>query len=326
MVPNRFDDHAGPPHYNSIDASLWFIIAAERYVQATEDTHFWAELLMPTAREILAAYQAGTKFGIHADADGLLAGGSSQTQLTWMDAAVGPDAVTPRDGKAVEVNALWHSAHRIMARRCAEVASPLAGRYADRAKLIASAFTESFWNERAGCLYDCINGGRPDESMRPNQIFAVSLPYSPLPAQKQAAVVRAVTRKLLTPYGLRTLSPDDGRYQKRCTGPPDDRDGGYHQGTVWPFLLGPFVEAYLKVNRGNPLAVAQARHWLLAIDDHLAAGGLGFISEILDGDTPHCPRGCIAQAWSVAEILRAKKLIDECSARGHSSGKGEHHQ
>lgn len=323
LLPNRFDDRAGPPHYNSIDASLWFIIAAERYVQATDDTHFWAELLMPTACEILTAYQAGTKFGIHADADGLLAGPSNQTQLTWMDAAVGPDAVTPRDGKAVEVNALWHSAHRIMARRCAEVDPPLAGRYADRAKLIASAFRESFWNERAGCLYDCINGGRPDESMRPNQIFAVSLPHSPLPAQKQAAVVRAVTRKLLTPYGLRTLSPDDRRYQKRCTGPPDDRDRAYHQGTVWPFLLGPFVEAYLKVNRGNPLAVAQARHWLLATDDHLAAGGLGFISEILDGDTPHCPRGCIAQAWSVAEILRAKKLIEQFSGRGHASGKGE---
>ena len=313
LVPNRFDDYAGPPHYNSIDASLWFIIAAERYVQATADTDFWAELLMPTAHAILTAYQAGTKFGIHADADGLLAGGSDRTQLTWMDAAPQRNVVTSRQGKAVEVNALWHSAHRIMAQRCAEADPALAGRYADQAGLIARAFAESFWNDRAGCLFDCINDGRPDESMRPNQIFAVSLPHSPLPQDKQAAVVRAVTQKLLTPYGLRTLSPDDERYQKRCAGPADKRDRAYHQGTVWPFLLGPFVEAYLKVNRGSPLAVAQAKHWLLVMDDHLAAAGLGFISEIFDGDAPHCPRGCIAQAWSVAEILRAKKLIEACS-------------
>ena len=319
LVPNRFDDYAGPPHYNSIDASLWFIIAAERYVRATADTDFWAELLMPAAHQILTAYQAGTKFDIHADADGLLAGGSEQTQLTWMDAAPDGHAVTPRHGKAVEINALWHSAHRIMAHRCAEVDPPLAGRYADRAALMASAFTKSFWNEQAGCLFDCINGGCRDESMRPNQIFAVSLPHSPLPRDKQGAVVRAVAQKLLTPYGLRTLSPDDRRYQKRCTGPPDQRDRAYHQGTVWPFLLGPFVEAYLKVNRHSPLAVAQARHWLLAIDDHLAAAGLGFISEIFDGDAPHCPRGCIAQAWSVAEILRAKKLIEQHSGPGHLS-------
>ncbi len=323
LVPSRFDDHDGSPHYNSIDASLWFIIAAERYVQATADKAFWDELLMPTAHQILTAYRGGTDFGIHVDADGLLAGETEQTQLTWMDAAAGADAITPRGGKAVEVNALWHSAHRILADRCAEVDPPLASRYAERAKLIASAFTKSFWNERTGCLFDCIDGGRPDGSMRPNQIFAVSLPHSPLPQNKQAAVVQAVSRNLLTPYGLRTLSPDDERYQNRCTGPVDERDRAYHQGTVWPFLLGPFVEAYLKVNRGSSLAVAQARHWLLGIEDHLAAAGLGFISEIFDGDTPHCPRGCIAQAWSVAEILRAKKLIERCSSPGYSSQKGK---
>jgi len=313
MLPNRFDDHSPAAHYNSIDASLWFIIAAERYISATNDTTFWRDLLMPTAKAILEAYQAGTMFDIRADADGLVTGGSGDTQLTWMDAKVADRPVTPRHGKAVEVNALWHSAHRIMAERCAGADNALARHYADQADLIAAAFNRTFWNGRGEYLFDCVRDGEADESVRPNQILAVSLPHSPLSRDRQAAVLRIVTDKLLTPYGLRTLSPDDPQYRPRYGESVEDRDRAYHQGTVWPWLIGPYVEAFLKVHGESAETVRQAAQALGSFDDHLTEAGLGFISEIFDGDPPHRPRGCIAQAWSVAEVLRAKMLVLERS-------------
>jgi len=309
MIPNRFDDYSSAAHYNSIDASLWFIIAAERYLEATGDAGFWRALLMPACHAILSAYREGTRFGIRADADGLLAGGSQHTQLTWMDTALGEEVVTPRHGKAVEVNALWHSAHQIMARRCAGIDDAMARHYARLAELIGPAMVRAFWNAQAKCLYDCITDGRVDESIRPNQILAVSLPYSPLSGRQQAAVVQTVMEHLLTPMGLRTLSPRDGRYRRRYGGSWESRDRAYHQGTVWAWLIGPFIEAYLKVKGNSPSALAQARSWLEGFDEHLNRAGLGFISEIFDGDPPHNPRGCIAQAWSVAEVLRAKCLL-----------------
>ncbi len=309
LVPNRFDDYSFSAHYNSMDASLWFIIAAERYVQATGDVDFWRSVLMPAVHAILSAFHDGTKFDIHADADGLLVGGSRTTQLTWMDAKLGDEAITPRHGKAVEINALWHAAHWIMSQRCRGIDDGLANQYEHRAELIAPAFVKTFWNQQLGWLYDCISDNWPDASLRPNQILAVSLPHSPLPAEMQQSVVRIVTDKLLTPYGLRTLSPNDGRYRRRYGTSWETRDRAYHQGTVWAWLMGPFIEAFLKVEMARPLAVAQAKKWLQPFDAHLLQAGIGTISEIFDGDAPHTPAGCIGQAWSVAEVLRAKMLV-----------------
>jgi len=309
MIPNRFDDYSASAHYNSIDASLWFIIAAERYIQAGGDMSFWNDTLLAVCDTILRAYREGTSFDIHADADGLLTGGSDKTQLTWMDAALGEETVTPRYGKAVEVNALWHSAHRIMAHRCGGADESLGRHYADLAEVIAPAFERAFWNDKDQCLYDCISDDLTDASIRPNQIFAVSLPHSPLGSDRQRAVLEAVRRHLLTPRGLRTLSPDDPRYEARYEGSPGLRDRAYHQGTVWAWLTGAFIEAHLKVNAGNPEAVEQADRWLEQFDEHLPEAGMGYISEIFDGDRPHRPRGCIAQAWSTAELLRAKCLL-----------------
>jgi len=309
LVPNRFDDYAPSAHYNSMDASLWFIIAAERYLDATGDWRFWHEVLQPTALAILTAYQAGTQFDIRADADGLLTGGSHHTQLTWMDAALGDEVVTPRHGKPVEVNALWHSAHRILAERLRHTDDERARHYAARADLIAHAFVRVFWDDERGCLYDCVNERGPDASLRPNQILAVSLPHSPLSGPQQQQVVRVVAEKLLTPYGLRTLSREDSRYRRRYGGSWESRDRAYHQGTVWPWLIGPFIEAYLKVHGNRLLALMQAAEMLAAFDEHLAEAGLGYVSEIFDAEPPYTPRGCIAQAWSVAEVLRAKMMV-----------------
>jgi len=313
LIPNCFDDRGGPPAYNSIDASLWFIVAADRYMDATNDNEFWRETLMPACHKILTAYERGTDFCIHADGEGLLAGGSEKTQLTWMDAALEQEVITPRHGKAVEVNALWYCAHRVMERWCESLDAGMARQYAERAEQIASAFAKTFWNEDEQCLYDCITDGVPDASIRPNQILAVSLPHSPLPIDRQQAVVRIVRDKLLTPIGLRTLAADDKRFYPRYEGDRRQRDRAYHQGTVWPWLMGPFIEAYLRVNGYKPDALRQAAEWLKPFDEHLSQAGVGFISEIFDATSPYRPRGCIAQAWSVAEILRAKVLICERS-------------
>jgi len=309
MVPNRFDEYSSAAHYNSIDASLWYVAAADRYAEAGDDADFWRHFLMPTCDAILRAYQQGTQFDIHADADGLLTGGSHRTQLTWMDAALGDEVVTSRNGKAVEVNALWYHAHRVMAQRCRGIDDALADHYAHQADLIAPAFVQAFWCEDGRYLYDCVGPGGSDASIRPNQIFAVSLPHSPLAPDQQADVVRTVTQHLLTPRGLRTLSPADERYRGRYGGSWESRDRAYHQGTVWAWLIGAFTEAYLKVEDYTPFALAQARQWLDGFDDHLHEACLGQINEIFDGDSPHAPCGCVAQAWSVAEVLRARQLV-----------------
>jgi len=309
MIPNRFDDYGGPPHYNSIDASLWFIIAADRYVEATDDMEFWASTLAPAVVKILQAYHDGTRFDIHADQDGLLMGGSPKTQLTWMDAKFGDEAITPRHGKAVEVNALWHCAHRIMARRCSGLDAAQASFYAQRASGIASAFNATFWNYQAACLYDCVSDSKPDAAIRPNQIFAVSLPYSPLEPSRQKDVLGVVRRHLLTPMGLRTLSPVDSRYCRQCAGSWEARDRAYHQGTVWAWLIGPYVEAYLRVHGTAEESLAAAARLLAPLEAHLDDAALGYVNEIFDGDAPHAPRGCVAQAWSVGELLRVKLMI-----------------
>lgn len=313
MLPNRFDDYSTAAHYNSIDASLWFILAAERYLQATDDQDFWKNTLMPASDSILKAYQKGTRFDIHADADGLLMGGNAQTQLTWMDAKLGNEAITPRHGKAVEINALWYSAHRIMARRCRTIAPDIADHYAHHAELIGQAFVKLFWNDYCGGLYDCVYHDQADPSIRPNQIFAVSLPDSPLSSDQQRKVLTLVTEKLLTPYGLRSLSPDDPRYRGRYGSSWESRDRAYHQGTVWGWLMGPYIEALLKVEGDTPFGLKRAEQLLEGFGKHLQQAGLGSVSEIFDGDAPHDPKGCFAQAWSVGEWLRAEMLVRQYS-------------
>ena len=311
LIPNRFDDYKSVAHYNSVDASLWFILAAERYMVATNDNRFWRDTLMPAAEAILKAYQRGTKFDIHADADGLLSAGSADTQLTWMDAKANGRPVTPRHGKAVEINALWYCAHRVMASRSRGIDNKAAEHYSEEAEMIAASFVNTFWQAEFNSLKDCVRDGIADESIRPNQIFAVSAPYSPLSHDQQAAVLETVTEHLLTPMGLRTLSPEDPAYRGHYGHSVEDRDTAYHNGTVWPWLLGAYIEAYLKVHSADATAGVAAAAMLSAFDDHIVSAGLGQVSEICEGDRPHRPAGCIAQAWSVAEILRAKQLIAE---------------
>jgi len=239
------------------------------------------------------------------DPSGLLASGEPGVQLTWMDAKVGDWVVTPRHGKPVEIQALWYNALCIMADLAHEFGDDAGhNRYRNMAAVASWAFNRLFWNEKIGCLYDKINGGPPDASIRPNQIFAVSLPHSMLSSDRAKSVVEKVQEHLLTPYGLRSLAPSDPQYRGRYTGDPTSRDGAYHQGTVWPWLMGPFFSAYLEVNGRSPASRKKAEQWLDELRRYVDDEGLGQIPEVFDGDAPHRPGGCIAQAWSVAELLR----------------------
>jgi predicted glycogen debranching enzyme len=306
MLPNRFPDAGETPEYNTVDATLWFFEAARAYLAYTGDLEFVRNELYPVFADIIAWHVRGTRYGIKVDASGLLVSGEPGVQLTWMDAKVGDWVVTPRRGKPVEIQALWYNALGIMedvARQFGDEAGQK--RYRNMATVASWSFNRLFWNEKTGCLYDVTNGAPPDPSIRPNQIFAVSLRYSMLSAERAKSVVERVQEHLLTPYGLRSLAPGDPQYRGRYTGGPAERDGAYHQGTVWPWLMGPFITAYVKVNGGSEAARLQAAKWLAPLKDHLADGGLGHISEIFDGDAPQRPCGCIAQAWSVAEVLRA---------------------
>ena len=306
MLPNRFPDAGETPEYNTVDATLWFFEAARAFLAYTGDEEFVRDELYPVFTDIIAWHARGTRYGIKVDPSGLLTSGEPGVQLTWMDAKVGDWVVTPRRGKPVEIQALWYNALCIMedlARRFGDDVSQK--RYRNMAAMANWAFNRLFWNEKDGGLYDVVNGGPPDASIRPNQIFAVSLPYTMLSLERARIVVEKVREHLLTPYGLRTLAPSDPQYHGRFTGGPAERDGAYHQGTVWAWLLGPFITAYMKVNGASDTARGQAAVWLSAMKDHLSDAGLGHISEVFDGDAPYRPGGCMAQAWSVAEVLRA---------------------
>jgi predicted glycogen debranching enzyme len=306
MLPNRFPDAGETPECNTVDAALWFFEAARAYLAYTSDLEFVRDELYPVFADIISWHARGTRYGIKMDPSGLLASGELGVQLTWMDAKVGNCVVTPRRGKPVEIQALWHNALCIMEDFASRFGDEAARkRYRHMAAVAQWSFNRLFWNEKLGCLYDVINGGPPDPSIRPNQIFAVSLPHSMLPRDRARSVVEKVEEHLLTPFGLRSLAPSDPQYRGRYTGAPTERDGAYHQGTVWAWLLGPFITAYIKVNGGSEEARRQAQAWLSPFESHLGEAGLGHISEIFEGDAPHRPCGCIAQAWSVAEILRA---------------------
>lgn len=315
MIVNCFDDYGGEPHYNSVDASLWFVRAAEMYLAATEDAASWSEWLGPACRRVVEAYARGTDFNIRMTDDGLLAAGDASTQLTWMDAKHGGVVFTPRHGQCVEINALWHAALRALSRRLADDDAEAAGRFGRMAERARESFARVFWNEAVGCCYDGIDdAGNVEAGIRPNQIFAVSLDGGLLDADRAARLVATVTDHLLTPYGLRTLSPADSRYHGRYEGDMFHRDEAYHQGTVWPWLIGPYVEAYLRVHGSSHEARVHCRGLLEPLVAHLDEAGLGYVSEVFDGDAPHRPDGCVAQAWSVAELLRALDLIDPPAA------------
>ena len=306
MLPNRFPDAGETPEYNTVDATLWFFEAARGYLAYTGDLEFVRSELYSVFADIISWHVRGTRYGIKVDPSGLLSSGEQGVQLTWMDAKVGDWVVTPRRGKPVEIQALWYNALCIMEELAGRLGDEAGQkRYRNMAAVANWAFNRLFWNEESGCLYDVINGGAPDPAIRPNQIFAVSLPHSMVSAERAKSVVEKVCEHLLTPYGLRSLAASDPQYRGHYTGGPAERDGAYHQGTVWPWLMGPFIAAYVKVNGDSDDARRQADEWLVPLRDHLGEAGLGHISEIFEGDPPHRPCGCIAQAWSVAEILRA---------------------
>jgi predicted glycogen debranching enzyme len=305
MIPNVFGDSSGA-EFNTIDASLWYVAAVHRYVAYTHDVEVLRQGLLDVILSIIDWHERGTRYNIRVDSDGLVAGGADGVQLTWMDAKVGGHVVTPRRGKPVEISALWYNALLAAAELCELAGRPAAVKpLVAQAKLARTSFNAKFWNASAGCLYDVLTDSGPDASLRPNQLFAISLPFPVLDAAKQAAVVDAVERRLLTPWGLRTLDRDDSQFRPRFEGGPWERDHAYHQGTVWPWLLGPFVTAYIR-SRGDSAEARQRMQQLLeAWGNHLTEAGLGSICEVSDGDPPHRPAGCYFQAWSVAEPLRA---------------------
>ena len=305
MLPNRFPDAGETPEYNTADATLWYFEAVRALLAYTGDYDFVRTRLYSVLADIIAWHERGTRYGIRVDADGLLLAGESGVQLTWMDAKVGGWVVTPRQGKPVEIQALWYNALRIMEHLAEQFGDVLQqAHYAELADRAQASFPGLFWNESAGCLYDVVNGDDRDGSIRPNQIFAVSLHHKMLAPEKARSVVQAVEQHLLTPYGLRSLAPGDPHYHGRFEGGPYSRDSAYHQGTVWPWLMGPFITAYLEVNGRSQAARRQAEAWLSPLRSYQENDGVGQIPEVFDGDPPHRAAGCYAQAWSVAEILR----------------------
>lgn len=309
MLPNRFPDAGETPEYNTVDATLWFFEAIRALVQYTGDHEFIRQHLYGILSDIIAWHVKGTRYNIHVDSDGLLESGEPGVQLTWMDAKVGDWVITPRQGKPVEIQALWYNALRVMEDFAKEL-----GKFQEQQNLALMAgqaqesFNQLFWNDEAECLFDVVNSNSKDASIRPNQVIAVSLNHSMISNERAQKILRVVARELLTPRGLRTLSPRDPQYRGRYQGDGASRDSVYHQGTVWPWLMGPYFTAYARVF--GPEAVRRvASEWLAKFEEHLGEACLGQVSEIFDGDAPHAPRGCAAQAWSVSEILRVCQVF-----------------
>jgi predicted glycogen debranching enzyme len=304
MIPNRFPDGGEKPEYNTADATLWMFHALDDYLAAHPDPQLQGELL-PKLLDIIHAHQAGTRFGIRVDpADGLLHSGEPGTQLTWMDAKQGDTAFTPRVGKAVEINALWLNALDLTVRLAGKLGAGSEQNFCQALLSRAAHGFGRFWNEQRSCLFDVLDadgGTQPDARIRPNQILAVSLPYCTLSRAQMRAVVDTCARELLTSHGLRSLAPGEPGYIGRYEGGPWQRDSAYHMGTVWSWLLGPFARAHYRVYGDARLAVS----FLNPMAQHLNGACIGSISEIFDGDAPHAARGCFAQAWSVAEVLRS---------------------
>jgi glycogen debranching enzyme len=308
IVPNRFPDAGETPEYNTADATLWMFQAVRGWLQAGGSLDFLHDVFYPRAKEIVEWHRRGTWYGIHVDpSDHLLSAGTPGTQLTWMDAKVGDWVVTPRHGKPVEINALWHGALRLMAEWGSLLGDTMATDFAAEALQVRDSFRARFWNVERNCLYDLLTESGPVAKLRPNQIFAVSLRNGLLENDLERAVVEIVEKELLTPVGLRTLERSDAEYKPHYRGSPWDRDGAYHQGTVWPWLIGPFVDAYIAAFGETPHTLAYCSRIIGGLEEETAKGGcLSSIAEIYDGDEPRLPRGCPAQAWSVAEVMRVK--------------------
>lgn len=315
LVPNRFDDYTGGAHYNTVDASLWFLHAATEYRLRTGDEVGFSRLVEPCIK-IVEAYRCGTDYEIHLDADGLIAAGSANTQLTWMDAQRDGVTFTPRFGKCVEINALWHHGLRRLAEALAEHAPRRVGEMHELAERCAASF--AWFVCPGGGLYDRLQPAAsrwtPVAEVRPNQILAASLSHGPLDDAHRADVVRTVRASLLTPFGLRTLAPGSPGYRGRFEGNLFERDAAYHSGTVWPWLIGPYVEAALRVDDSDK-SHAELRSLLRPLTARMEVHCLGQVSEVCGGDHPHTPDGCPAQAWSVAELLRAWLLVSGASTR-----------
>ncbi len=306
MLPNRFPDQGETPEYNTVDATLWFFEAIRAYADATQDHDFVRDVLYDKLADIIAWHIRGTRYNIYVDTDGLLHAGEDGVQLTWMDAKIGDRVITPRTGKPVEIQALWYNALCIVADLAKQFADQDEKNYREMAAVAKASFIGQFWNEDEKSLYDVVNDTKKDASIRPNQIFAVSLHHTMLDAQHALAVVKKVEAELLTKAGLRSLSPSDPQYVSIYKGSPENRDSAYHQGTVWAWLIGPFIEAYLKTHPKNAKTGQLIAQLFAAFELHLSHAMLGQVSEIFDAEQPHHPRGAAAQAWSVAELLRLR--------------------
>jgi len=331
MLPNRFPDQGETPEYNTVDATLWFVDAIWQYLNYRSDSAWRREALelirsqfYPGLKSIIHHHLAGTHYGIHADVQGFLWAGNDSTQLTWMDAKVGDTAITPRAGRPVEIQALWYNALRTVEEFGRTLRDVAAADYcAGVANRLKANFEQVFWNESAECLYDVVGELSADSSIRPNQVIAVSLRHNLLGPEKSRKVLEAAKKQLLTPYGLRTLAPSDPHYRARYEGDVWSRDSAYHQGTVWPWLAGPYFVSLLRYAQRPEQAVMDAQSWLDRFSGHLQEACLGQVSEVFDGDEPHHPGGCIAQAWSVAELLKLVKLIDQKTGESKTGDRWE---
>jgi predicted glycogen debranching enzyme len=302
MLPNKFSDYGEAPEYNTVDATLWFFHAIHQYYHYTNDKSFVTSII-PVLKDCMDWHYKGTRYNIHVDSDELLYAGKEGVQLTWMDAKVGDWVVTPRRGKAVEINALWYNALCIMAALLKETGDfKESHNFNERAVRAKTSFNALFWNEAKECLYDFIDGNTKNDDLRPNQIFALSLPFELFNKEKGKKILNKITSRLLTSRGLRSLSHDHADYKPYYNGDRWHRDAAYHQGTVWSFLLGPYVDAIIKLKgtEGKTEAANIVRNFL----HHLNEACVGSVSEIFDAESPHYPKGCVAQAWGVGEILR----------------------
>ena len=307
LIPNRFPENGLAPEYNTADASLWYAYAAERYVNSTRDREFARRIVYPTLMAIIAGYREGTRFNIRMTDGGLIHQGQEGLALTWMDAKVDDWVVTQRRGRTVELNALWYNALGYAADLAEWLEGPAVPASRELRRLqtrVRNEFVKAFWYEEGGYLYDLVDGLRRDSSIRPNQVFALALPRPILDSRRARSVFAVVKRELYTPLGLRSLSPSDPAYHPRFEGDMPTRDAAYHQGTVWGYLIGFYMTAYLNVHGRKERTLDRVRQMLAPFRSHLYDAGLGTVSEVFDGDEPFKPRGCISQAWSVAELLR----------------------
>lgn len=317
LVPNMFPDEGLAPLYNTVDASLWYFYSVFKYLQYTgepSDYNFVLQEIYPKLEEIITFYKKGTDFSIYMDEDSLIHAGGDLDQVTWMDVRVGEWVVTPRHGKPVEINALWYNALKIMEQLSCYYGKD-SSMYQALSEKVAISFNEKFWNEEKKCLFDVVDSEEKDatgvitivndSSIRPNQIWAISLPFTMLPKERSKSVVTTVLSHLYASYGLRSLSPFDPEYKGMYYGKLHDRDGAYHQGTAWGFPIGGLITAYVKVHDYSKESIEYAKKLIAPLEDHLRDGCVGSIAEIFDGNEPHISRGCYGQAWSVGEVLRA---------------------